>query len=307
MKKVLSLTLALAMMVSALALASCGDDATDTTAAPKNTSAPVQSSDTTAAPTSDSGVTTTAPTEGGTETPPSSEEEESLDMKLYKALLELYRPFQDAEVTNADEFKADANNKDLMDEYFDKFNYDFSIYSGFDYTDSEDEEQIQFGRQDAPNLFDNDINTKWCVDAAESEFSNAVVWNMKQKVKVTGYSFTSGEDNATYIDRGPITWRIYGTNELPAAKMSDVNETYGDTYFNTYSVPEGWTLIDAVDAADPASDGLNSLIPDLNFNETIISLPEVCEFQYFMLMIDTNEANCIQISEVTLYGTPAEG
>lgn len=304
MKKYLSLALALAMLVSSAALAACGDDEATDTNPPAQSSTPASNSgDTTTAP---EGDTTTAPegdtTEGDTPDPSQPEEKDPLS-EAYDNWEASLRSVDDAIVENKDEFKADANNQNLMTDYFEEFNTSLTLYVGFDYTDAEDE-QVELGNEGAHNIFDQNTATKWCGGAQDNEFKNAIVWSMTDAVKLTGYSFTSGNDNSQYTTRNPITWRLYGANELPETPMNTELDEAGNTYFEYFTVPEGWTRIDGVNAID---DNYESKLPDLDFEETIFSLPEtVGPYKYFMFMIDTNEDNCIQISELTLYGTVAE-
>lgn len=301
MKKLLSLALTLAMLVSAVALTACGDDsATTTGSSPTNK---------TTAPKKDNSVSTTKATDPAVQTTRAPTQDD-LD---YDELMKLYRPFAEARVENPEAFIQDSANQNLMLGtsatgaeglgLFDSMNEELSIWTSFE-------------NQEPMNLFDADTfqtatdpkSTKWCASDSENSGASAIVWSMTAPVNVTGYSITTGDDNATYDHRGPINWRLYGCNgDIPTVRMDSViNEEDGKTYFDRYyMVPEGWELVDAVEAMKDGNP-MESIFPDENFAEIFIQLPKTCTYQHFMLLIDSNEDNCIQMSSFNLYGTKAE-
>lgn len=307
MKKFLSMVLTLAMLVSAAAMVACSDDgeATSNKGGSNNPSGGTSPKTTTAAK---PGQTTSAKEQ--TTAQPSQED---ID---YDNLLKLYRRFEDAQVTNVEAFLQEAANKNLMLgtsasgavglELFDSFNEELSIYVAMN------------DKEAAPNLFDADSfqteeenpenpSTKWCGGSTDNEYNCAIVWSMTGPVNVTGYSITTGNDNGKYTERGPITWRLYGCNgDIPTAKMSDVMPGEDElTYFARYMVPEGWELVDAIDAMSDG-DQMKSIFPDENFAEIFVKLDKPVQYQHFMFVLDTNESDCIQMSSFNLYGTKAE-
>ncbi len=289
MKKHLSLALALAMLLSTAALVACGEETTNTSGS-SGSSKPAASNSTTAptnTPDKPGVVTTENP---GIPTPPSTPADGSETA---------YRAFEAIENLTA---YLEAGHVNLITEPYVSLVFPHSIFKNFDYKEDEDPEQQLLGSESAYNLFDGDVATKWCCGSGDAEYCSAVVWEMDAPVHVTAYSFTTGNDNSQYVDRNLIWWRIYGTNELPEAIMSDTDPATGDTYFDSETVPEGWHLVDAVSALDEST-GVNSLLPDENHVEVGIELPEAVTYKYYMLLIDWNESNCVQISELTLYGT----
>lgn len=307
MRKYLSLALALAMLVSASALAACGDDATDTEA-PAQSSTPVSSNDT-ATTTTPEAENTTTPDEGdttdpegteGTENPTTPNQGGDETGDPFEALFHEYN-----EVENLDAFKGENTN--LYDEgYFDNMVAELSIYSGYDYTESEDIPEAG-SNEGAQNLFDMNENTKWCAPANTVEGASAIVWQMTEAVTVKGYTITTANDNATYKGRNPVRWRLYAATELPTVRMDEVvNEETGETYFDLQYdgvVPEGWTLIDGVNAEDPL-DPTQSQIPDINFTEFGYEVANPGTYQYFMLLIDyCANGGTMQIADFTLYGS----
>lgn len=300
MKKYLSLALALAMLISASALAAC-DSSTDETEAPAQSSTPASgdNGDTTEpagdATTADPGNTTQPEETEGNDDPATPDPDPVVDP--FDEQFHGYEP-----IDNLEAYKAEHVNLTAL--YFDGLEMSQSIFSGNDWTESEDETFAGLGNEDAPNLFDCDPETKWCCARSLVEMGNsAVVWRMSKAVDVTAYSITTANDNVEWPSRNPVQWRLYGCTELPETVVTDVNPDEGDTYLSTYTVPEGWTLIDAVDAADP-DDPMISLVPDENFKEIGLEPANPGTYQYFMLIIDYCEGDDItfQLADLTLYG-----
>lgn len=289
MKKFLSIALVASMLLSAAALTACdsSSDKGTTSGSTGSTNAPSNSEATTTAPTGDDPAQTTTqgddlpPIPGGTEEP------------------SIYRPYEEIENLAA---YLEAGHINLMTDYFDDVDLGLTIYKGFDWRDSEDPEQAAMGNESAPNIFDGDEKTKWCCGGGDVEYCSAVIWSMKEAVNVTAYSIRTANDNVDWKDRNPIQWRIYASNVAPTVSMDEIDPETGDTYFNSETVPEGWVLLDAVDALDPNAAGVSSMIPDENFYEAAIELPEAGKYQYFMILIDWVES-MFQMSEFTLYGT----
>lgn len=182
-----------------------------------------------------------------------------------------------------------GETENLMEDYF--LNYsEISVTKGFDWDGTS---RPELGKEVAPNLFDGDTATKWCCGDSEAEGCSAVVWSMKKAVTVTNYTFTTANDNAEYIGRNPVGWRLYATNNELNADMA-----MSDSMFSGNTVPEGWVLIDEV---------VQTQMPDENFVECgwAVDADKQASYSGYMLLIDdcdyTNEV--FQMSEIDLYGT----
>lgn len=210
---------------------------------------------------------------------------------------EPYHPYKEADI---DIFKNNRSN--LMDKFFDTWNEEMSVRTYYFYVDSwsvwdEPEEQHK--------LFDGDASTKWCLGGSDAR-RNAVVWNMTKPVYVNGYTFTTANDNTDYPERNPLRWRLYGAYELPSVRMNEIaDNSTGESYLDLGIVPEGWVLIDAVNAADP-NNPASSLLPDENYREVAFEAEHPGTYQYFMLLIDDVEGNVFQMGEFELYGFEVE-
>ncbi len=298
MKKYLSLALALSLLdcTCTCALVACGDDSATTTASKG-------SSNSTTAPKSSNSSSTTAPdqppagttrpsgttTSGNTGLPPIGPDTFQSQFRLYET------------IENLAEYQASHTN--LTKEFFKEIVMNQSIFSGNDWTDSEDDQFQGLGKEDAPNLFDCDPNTKWCCGRELVEFQSAIVFEMNEQVNVTGYSLTTANDNDEWPDRNPVQWRIYGCNELPETTITSAMEGTTDTYLESGKVPEGWTLLDAVDASLP-DDTSQSMLPDEKFREIGFDLPKAGTYKYFMFIVDYTEQADVtfQLADLTLYG-----
>ena len=60
------------------------------------------------------------------------------------------------------------------------------------------------------SLVDGDINTKWCVTNFTSAY---IIFKTLDQIAVSGYSITTGGDNAENPGRNPKTWTLYGCND----------------------------------------------------------------------------------------------
>lgn len=177
----------------------------------------------------------------------------------------------------------------LMDDYFLSYS-EISVTKGFDWDGTS---RPELGKEVAPNLFDGNTATKWCCSDSEAEGCSAVVWSMNKAVTVTNYTFTTANDNAEFIGRNPVGWRLYATNNELNADMAMT-----DSMFSGNTVPEGWILIDEV---------TETQMPDEDFVECGWAVDEENQAAYsgYMLLIDScdymNEV--LQMSEIDLYGT----
>ncbi len=279
------LAFALAMLVTASALSACGSSDSVTTGSKSTSDTPTSSSISSTSPTPTEPTVTT--NKGSTPEPNPTGGAESL-----------YHPYE--EVENLAEFKASYTNL-IAEFYNDGYNTELSIATGHDYTGDEYIDYYRYGTTELPpSLFDLDTGTKWC-SLDDPTFNSAIVWEMTEAVEVIGYTITTADDNQTHTNRCPISWRLYGSNEVPTVKMDTIAPGSTESYLDNETVPEGWTLIDAVDSSNP--DNLySSLLPDMNFEEVGMMVANPGSYKYFMLLIDFTESSTIQLSEFTLYG-----
>ncbi len=259
MKRHISLLLAVVLTSAVLGMSGCTDSETGGTSSKAGTSS--------SAGTASSGTSSSVNI--------SSEEEES----IYHAY---------SEVDSIDEFKTTYVN--LMEDYFDSMN-EQTISGSYDWTDTSEEDKIGLGAEGAQNMFDMDTETKWCSPCVDVEGCSAIIWSMTQAVTVEGYSLTTANDNEMFTDRNPVTWRLYGATELPEA-ITKAQIADG-------TVPDGWTLIDAVEGAN---------LPDTNFTEVAMMAELPGTYTYFMFIIDKTEnvGSSLQLSEFHLYGEVQE-
>ena len=82
-------------------------------------------------------------------------------------------------------------------------------------------------------LVDGDIKTKWCMNSFTSAY---IVFKTSNAVNVSGYSITTGNDNAKYKGRNPKSWILYGCN--------DYTGTDTDTWVEIHSVTNDTVLED---------------------------------------------------------------
>lgn len=86
-------------------------------------------------------------------------------------------------------------------------------------------------------LVDGDTKTKFCCPFGSSTSSAYVVFQTSTSVILTGYSFTTANDNSKYEGRNPKSWTISGSNTngnwTEIATVED-DETMGDVDFTKY-------------------------------------------------------------------------
>jgi hypothetical protein len=59
-------------------------------------------------------------------------------------------------------------------------------------------------------IFDNQVNTKWCVRPTSADGSVTVTWQMSEAVRVDAYAISTAND---WLDRNPDAWTLYGKND----------------------------------------------------------------------------------------------
>lgn len=60
------------------------------------------------------------------------------------------------------------------------------------------------------NIFDDNLNTKWCSPVENS--GTYVIWKVSSPIAVNGYAITTANDNSKYHGRNPVSWTLYGCN-----------------------------------------------------------------------------------------------
>lgn len=280
MKKFLSTALTAAMLLSGVALASCDTDIV--------VPGPNDSTDTQR--TAQSGTVLTSMVPAAATTAPELQIPDYTEVDPFEAL---FHPYKEIEYLEA----YLNQHENLTAQYLDSWDPGMSVGIGSNCIDTDDWDEL-YGSEAPHKILDGKVETKWC--QGDVKYGVAVVWSMTDSVSVTGYSITTANDNSTYTNRNPVKWRLYGANELPTTSMSDFVDGEHD-YFDLQTVPDGWVLIDAVDAADP-NDPNCSLLPDLDFYEVGFEAEHPGSYMYFMLIIDECEF-IIQMSEFTLYGS----
>ncbi|MGN0462684.1 MAG: hypothetical protein ACI4HZ_09610 [Ruminococcus sp.] len=67
------------------------------------------------------------------------------------------------------------------------------------------------------SLIDGSSDTKWCVTSFSSAY---IIFETSSAVNVSGYSITTGNDNAESPGRNPKNWTLYGCNDESAGRNS---------------------------------------------------------------------------------------
>ena len=129
------------------------------------------------------------------------------------------------------------------------------------------------GRQ---KLTDGDTGTKWCF--AFPSGGAYVILEADSAVTISGYSFMTGNDNASNTGRNPKSWTLYGSDSQD-----------GD-----------WTEITSV-TDDTTMQDQNST----KFDFVLTTVPAA--YQYYKFAFTANQgAKAMQLSEIALYGSDCE-
>ena len=73
---------------------------------------------------------------------------------------------------------------------------------------------------DAPDLFDDDIHTKYCADFDPANTLYIYI-DAGREVSLSGYRITTAADTQTYPGRNPLTWSLYGSKTLSQSPEED--------------------------------------------------------------------------------------
>ena len=127
-----------------------------------------------------------------------------------------------------------------------------------------------YDNQKYPNLVDGN-NTKWCC-AFDSNKGAYVIFEASKAGVPVGYTITTGDDNASWRGRNPLSWKLYGNNE---------------------GKDGAWVLIDAVENDTKLKDE----------NNTSYDFPCKCStsYQYFKWEISAiHSGSTLQVGEFEL-------
>ena len=90
------------------------------------------------------------------------------------------------------------------------------------------------GENEGPgSLIDGAVGTKWCVTDFESAY---IIFSTDSPINVSGYSITTGNDNAENRGRNPKNWTLYGCNDYTGSGT--------DTWEKIHSVTKDTILQD---------------------------------------------------------------
>ena len=122
--------------------------------------------------------------------------------------------------------------------------------------------------------------TKWCFTFPSG--GAYVILKAESAVTISGYSFTTGDNNATEHGRNPKSWTLYGSNKVSDWADSD------------------WTEIAAV-TNDKTMQNQNFA----KFDFVLTTAPSA--YQYYKFQFSENQgANVMQLSEIALYELDCE-
>ena len=83
------------------------------------------------------------------------------------------------------------------------------------------------GENEGPgSLIDGAVGTKWCVTDFESAY---IIFSTDSPINVSGYSITTGNDNAENRGRNPKNWTLYGCNDYTGSGTDTLEKIHSDT------------------------------------------------------------------------------
>ena len=130
-----------------------------------------------------------------------------------------------------------------------------------------------FSGEGYENLVDGNTDTKWCTKNFTDCF---IVFAASSAVNVSGYTFTTANDNTENTDRNPGSWKLYGCNDYVGAGTGTWTEIHSVTY-------------------DTVLQDENYMSYDYFFEKT------ETKYQFFKLVIGTNKgSDVMQVSEFAL-------
>lgn len=151
----------------------------------------------------------------------------------------------------------------------------FSAIDGTGGTGSEGYDKLFDGKKTSNNF------SKWCIQLpADGAY---VVFKASERVSVTGYTFTTGNDNATVNGRNPKNWVLYACNDY-----DEENKTDGT-----------WTEIHKVEN--------DTVLKDVNYTDYSFAVSGAGYYKYYKLFVSATKSNeLLQLAEMTLQYTACE-
>lgn len=120
-------------------------------------------------------------------------------------------------------------------------------------------------------LLDGDVNTKWGTEFKDSVY---VLIKASSPVILTGYSFTTGNDNASWHGRNPKDWEIFACND-----------------YDEQSKSGSWESIAKIEN--------DQTMEDVNQQTYHFTIDGAAKYQYYRLVITaTRGASFMQLSEM---------
>ena len=88
-------------------------------------------------------------------------------------------------------------------------------------------------------IFDEQVNTKWCVRPTAANGSVTVEWNMTEAVQIDAYAISTAND---WPDRNPEAWVLYGKND-PDGEWTVLSEvTEGNLPKDLFTISDVFTV-----------------------------------------------------------------
>ena len=121
-------------------------------------------------------------------------------------------------------------------------------------------------------LFDGKIGSK---SGTWHYAGNAYLWKFEKPTAIKYYYLATGNDNLWWWGRNPKTWKLYGSND---------SDNYGNGT---------WTEVDNVTNDDN--------LPNVNYYAALYKVDSPSRYQYYKLEIPAQDAEFLQLSEMTMY------
>lgn len=145
------------------------------------------------------------------------------------------------------------------------------LMSKYDKVDSASSSSVGSGDEKTDKLFDGNVNTKAFIGSASGI---RIAWQMTEAVVVDQYTLTTANDTATYSNRNPVKWELYGSNDATS-----------------------WTQLDYVESGSMGAENFKAYSFDTDIREA---------FQYYLLQVENTGGGGLQLSEISLHGSTAK-
>lgn len=77
------------------------------------------------------------------------------------------------------------------------------------------------------NLVDGDKTTSWGMNWLNGTTTAYAILKATTNITAYGYTITTGEDNASYKNRNPKNWTLYGSNDYDETTKTDGTTVHG--------------------------------------------------------------------------------